>query len=105
MTLLAVHTTVGSRDDALRIARAMVERKLAACVQIDAIDSVYRWQGVLQHDAEHRLLLKTTEARYPALEAAIRTLHPYELPAIYAMAVTRADAPYAAWVAEGCAEP
>lgn len=105
MTLLAVYTTVGSRDEALRIAEAVVEQRLAACVQVEAIDSVYRWQGALQREAEHRLLLKTTEARYPALEAAIRALHPYALPAIYAVAVAQADAAYAAWVAEGCAGP
>lgn len=105
MTLLAVYTTVATRDDARRIASAMVERRLAACVQIDAIESCYRWQGAVQHASEHRLLLKTTEARYPALEAAIRAMHPYDLPAIHAVAVVQAYAPYATWVVEEAAGP
>lgn len=101
MRLLAVYTTLATRDDAQRIAAAMVERRLAACAQIEAIDSVYRWQGALQREPEFRLMLKTTEARYPALEAALLALHPYDLPAIHAVAVVRAHAPYAAWVIDG----
>lgn len=101
MTLLAVYTTLATRDDAQRIATAMVERRLAACAQIEAIESVYRWQGAVQREPEFRLMLKTTEARYPALEAAILALHPYDLPAIHAVAVVRAHAHYAAWVVDG----
>lgn len=97
--LLAVCTTVATLDQAQTIARALVERRLAACVQIGAIESVYRWSGELRSEPEFRLLVKTTAARYEAVEAAIRELHPYELAAIYAVAVERAHAPYAAWVA------
>lgn len=96
--LLAVFTTVATREDAHRIAHELVERRLAACVQIDSIDSVYRWQGVAQQDSEQRLMCKTTASRYPALEAAIRELHGYELPAIHALAVAQAWGPYADWV-------
>lgn len=101
MTLLAVYTTLATRDDAQRMATALVERRLAACAQIDAIESVYRWQNSVRQDTEFRLMLKTTEARYPALEAAILSLHPYDLPAIHAVAVVHAHAPYAAWVIDG----
>jgi periplasmic divalent cation tolerance protein len=101
MTLLAVYTTVATAADARRIARALVERRLAACVQITAIESFYEWQGAVQHEPEWRLMLKTTEGRYPALEAALRDLHPYELPAIHAVAAAQAWAPYADWVAAG----
>ena len=101
MKLLAVHTTVGRREDAQRLARALVERRLATCAQISEIESFYVWQGALQQEVEFRLLLKTTEDRYPAVEAALRELHPYELPAIHAVAVERAYAPYGAWVEEG----
>jgi len=100
MAALAVYTTVGSRDDAVAMARTVVERRLAACAQIDAIESVYRWEGRLQQEAEFRILFKTEAARYAELEAAIRELHAYELPAIYAVAVERADAAYASWVKE-----
>ena len=101
MRLLAVYTTVAGREDARRLARAIVERRLAACAQISEIESCYVWQGALQQEGEFRLMLKTTEDRYPALEAVLRELHPYELPAIHAVAVERAFPPYAAWVEEG----
>jgi len=71
---IAVVTTVASRDDARRLALALVERKLAACAQVSAIESIYPWKGVVQEEPEFRLLLKTTEARYAAIEAAIREL-------------------------------
>ena len=101
MKLLAVTTTLGRREDAQRIARALVERRLAACAQIAQIESCYVWQGELQQELEFRLLLKTTEAAYPALESALRELHPYELPAIWTVAVEHATADYAAWVEAG----
>ena len=94
-----VVTTVADRDDAVRIARAVVERGLAACAQISSIDSWYRWQGAVQNEAEFRILFKVATSAYDAAEAAILELHPYELPAIHAIAVGRAHAPYADWVA------
>jgi len=99
MKLLLVCTTVGQADDARRIATAAVERGLAACVHIDAIESVYRWQGTLQHDTEQRLTLKTTEAAAPALRALILEMHPYDLPALYTLEVSEAHPAYAEWVA------
>lgn len=98
--LLLVLTTVGTRADAERLARSMVEQRLAACAQISAVDSVYRWDGQLQQEAELRLLLKTTAAAYPALEAALRREHPYTLPAIVALACAQAEPEFAAWVAQ-----
>ena len=85
MTAIAVVTTVGSKREARRLALAMVEAHLAACAQIEKIDSVYAWKGAIEHGKEYRLLFKTTEARYQAVEGAIRDMHPYELPAIYAV--------------------
>ena len=98
MSAIAVFTTVGSRSKAEALARALVERKLVACAQISVIDSFYRWQGELQHEPEFRLLLKTTRERYNAVEAAIRELHPYELPAIVALEFDAVYAPFAAWI-------
>lgn len=97
--LLLVLTTVGTRMDAERLARSMVEQRLAACVQLSCIDSVYRWDGQVQQEGEIRLLLKTSAAAYPALEAALRREHPYTLPAIVAVACERAEPEFAAWVA------
>lgn len=93
-----VITTVGSADEARMLARAMVERRLAACAQITAIDSVYRWQGRIEQAPEYRVLFKTRAECYDELQAAIRAVHPYELPAIHAVATAQAYAPYADWV-------
>lgn len=93
-----VVTTVGTADDARRLAHTLVERRLAACVQIQAIDSVYRWQGQVQCEPEQRLLCKTTPERAPALMQALREAHPYDLPALHVLATADADAAYAAWV-------
>ena len=102
MKLLAVYTTVATADEARRIARALVERRLVACAQVGAIESLYVWEGATRHEPEFRLMLKTTDTRYAAVEAAIRELHSYELPAIHAVALEHAYEPYAAWVAQGC---
>lgn len=99
-TPIAVVTTVGSKREARRLALAMVEAHLAACAQIEKIDSVYAWKGRIERGKEYRVLLKTTEERYAAIENAIRNLHSYELPAIHAVPFTRISAPYAAWIEE-----
>jgi periplasmic divalent cation tolerance protein len=93
-----VVTTVGRRDQAQALARALVELRLAACAQISEIESVYRWDGALQREPEWRLLLKTQRALYPALEAAIQSRHPYSLPAIHAWALEPISPAYAAWI-------
>lgn len=97
---LAVVTTVATEADARRIAVAVVERGLAACVQMNAIDSVYTWQGAVQQEREVRLLFKVGKDGYEPLERAILELHPYELPAVFALPVSHAHAPYARWVYE-----
>lgn len=100
MNPIAVTTTVGSRAEAQSMARALVERKLAACAQIDAIESFYTWNGAVQNEPEFRITFKTTDAQYAAIEAAIRELHSFELPAIHAVALAHVFAPYAHWVGE-----
>lgn len=99
---LAVVTTVDSQPQAQHMARTLVERGLAACAQISAIESFYRWDGAVQNAQEWRVLFKTTRARYAALAQAIQTLHSYELPAIHACAIEEIDATYAAWVQSNC---
>lgn len=98
MKLIAVVTTVGSRTEAQAMARALVARKLAACAQIDAIESFYTWDGAIQNEPEFRITFKTTDAQYAAVEAAIRELHSYDLPAIHAVAPSHVYAPYAQWI-------
>jgi periplasmic divalent cation tolerance protein len=98
MKIIAVLTTTGSLEQAQTIAAALVERRLAACVQISSIESVYTWQGATQNDREYRLVAKTVAGNYAEVEAAIRELHSYDLPAIFAVDVSEAFEPYARWV-------
>jgi periplasmic divalent cation tolerance protein len=95
---LLVVTTVGNRDEARTLARTLVERRLAACAQISAIESYYAWKGAVEHDAEFRVLFKVAADAYDAAEQAIRELHSYELPAIHAIPIERAWEPYRQWV-------
>ena len=99
MRTLLVLTNLPDRAAAERLAGALVEQRVAACVNILApCKSVYRWKGAVQHDDEHPLLVKTTAERYAALEAAIRAGHPYELPEIIAVPVEYGLPAYLAWV-------
>jgi periplasmic divalent cation tolerance protein len=97
---LQVVTTAGSQDEAEHIARQLVERKLAACVQvIGPMTSIYHWQGEVERAAEWLLQIKTDRARYGEVEAAIRALHSYEVPEILALAVAAGSADYLRWLA------
>ncbi len=100
MAALLVLTNVPERAVAERLAGLLVERRLAACVNILApCRSVYRWKGAVQHDEEHPMLIKTTVERYPALEQALRAAHPYELPEIVALPIERGLPAYLEWLA------
>ena len=99
-TKLLVLTNLPDRATAEKLADLLVDRQLAACVNILApCRSVYRWKGALQHDEEHPMLIKTTSERYPALDAALRAGHPYELPEIIAVPIERGLPAYLGWVA------
>jgi periplasmic divalent cation tolerance protein len=76
MKPIAVVTTVASKKQARAMAQALVAAKLAACAQISRIESVYAWKGAIEHGKEYRLLFKTTDESYDAVERAIRELHP-----------------------------
>jgi periplasmic divalent cation tolerance protein len=97
---LVVLVTAPSAD-AARIARGLVEQGVAACVnQIGAVSSVYRWQGAVEEAVETLLVIKTRRARYAELEAAVRSLHPYEVPEIIALPIEQGSAAYLQWIAE-----
>ena len=99
MSALLVLTNLPDRAAAERLGDMLIEKQLAACVNILApCRSVYRWKGSVQHDEEHPMLIKTTVERYPALEQAIRAGHPYELPEIIAVPVERGLPGYLDWV-------
>ena len=98
--VLLVLTNLPDRVAAEHIAHAVIEENVAACVNIlGPCTSVYRWQGVVEHAEETPLLIKTTHARYAALQALIRRLHPYELPEIIAVPLAQGLPGYLAWVA------
>ena len=98
-TLLQITTTTPTRDEADRIAAALVERRLAACVQVAGpITSVYRWEGRLETAHEWLCIIKTTAARYPQIETAIRELHSYELPEIIGTEIMAGNGAYLRWV-------
>lgn len=101
MKHIAVITTTKSADEARRIARELVERRLAACAHVSGVESFYVWQEKLESEREHRVVFKTTAEQYDALERAIEARHSYEVPAIYAVALDRVYGPYAAWLEEG----
>ncbi|OGA41307.1 MAG: cation tolerance protein CutA [Betaproteobacteria bacterium RIFCSPLOWO2_12_FULL_68_19] len=100
MQKLLVFTNLPDRASAERLAELLLERGLAACVNILApCRSVYRWKGAVQHDEEHPMLIKTTAGRYAELEQALREGHPYELPEIIAVPIERGLPAYLDWVA------
>jgi periplasmic divalent cation tolerance protein len=99
-TKLLVITNLPDRAAAERLADMLIAEQLAACVNILApCRSVYRWKGAVQHDEEHPMLIKTTAERYAALEQALRSGHPYELPEIIAVPIERGLPAYLDWVA------
>ena len=88
-------------DRAQAIADALVEERVAACVNVvPGLQSVYRWKGEVHHDTEAMLLVKTTRDRFEALKQAVLKHHPYELPEVIAVPVDRGHTPYLEWVIE-----
>ena len=95
-----VFSTAGSQEEARRIGQELVERRLAACVNVlGPIESIYRWQGKVEAAGEFLLLIKTTAERFPELRDALVALHSYEVPECIAIDVTDGSAPYLAWLA------
>jgi len=102
---MVVLTTCGSAEDAGSLARLLVERRLAACVNVVAnVASTYRWQGRVEQDQESLLIIKTTAARLADLEATIRTESKYELPEVIALPVQAGSVSYLTWLGESVAE-
>jgi len=96
---IQVSTTVAKAADARAIARALVTRRLAACVQVSGpITSTYWWRGNIETAREWLCVAKTRRSLYAKVEAAIKELHPYEVPEIVATPITAASAEYLAWL-------
>lgn len=100
MPAIVVITTVGTEEQANLIAREIVSRRQAACVNIvPAIRSIYRWKGKICKDGELLLIVKTLAEEYDGVAATIRELHGYELPEILSFEVGRGDAAFLDWIA------
>ena len=92
-----ITTTAADRDEAQRIGAALLEKKLAACVQYEIIWSHYEWQGEMHIDGEIRLTIKSARCHYAAVEKTIRALQSYECPQILMQPLSRGFAPYLRW--------
>jgi periplasmic divalent cation tolerance protein len=97
---LAVLSTVGTSEDAERIARELVERGLAACVNVvSGVTSFYRWEGRVARDQETLLVIKTRADGFEPLRQALVALHPYDVPEVIALPIERGHPPYLEWLA------
>jgi periplasmic divalent cation tolerance protein len=95
-----VLVTAGNADEGRRIGRAVVEERLAACVNVvGPIRSIYRWEGVVEEADEHLLVIKARAADVPALTARVRALHSYDVPEVVALPLTGGSEAYLAWLA------
>jgi periplasmic divalent cation tolerance protein len=96
---LIVLTTFGSESDAARVARLLVEEKLAACVNVvGGVRSIYRWKDALCDEPEVLCVVKTTPELFERLRARLVALHPYEVPEVVALPVSGAHPPYLDWL-------
>ncbi|HKX82930.1 MAG TPA: divalent-cation tolerance protein CutA [Pyrinomonadaceae bacterium] len=97
--MLLVFTTVPDAEEGERLATKVVDAKLGACVQIlPPMTSVYVWDGRIQKEREHLLLIKTLQEKYPDVEKFILANHSYEVPEIFAIEVSKASEGYANWL-------
>ncbi len=104
--VLLVLTNLPDADSADRVTKVVLESHAAACVnRLSACASTYWWNGAIEHAMEIPLLIKTTRAAYPGLEAAVRRAHPYEVPEIIAVPVVAGLPAYLAWVARETGQP
>ena len=96
-----VLSTAGSEEEARKIARYLVERQLAACVNlVPRMESIYRWQGNIESSQEWLLLIKTSADQFPAVRDAIRELHSYELPECIALGIEDGSWEYLDWLGD-----
>lgn len=101
-----ITTTTNNAEEAQRIAAALVERRLAACVQVyGPIQSTYRWQGRIEQSQEWMCNIKTSAVRYPAVESAIQEVHSYDEPEIIAVPILFGSYGYLQWMRQEIEQP
>ncbi len=105
MSFIQVMTTTETKEQAQTIAQALVERKLAACVQVTgAVESTYRWKGSVESSREYLCLIKTREDLFLQIEAAIKKMHSYETPEIIAVPIVKGSIDYFKWMNQSLAD-
>src|ERR1700748_3288065 len=98
---MVILCTCANETEALRIARSLVDERLAACVNVlPPVRSIYRWQGAVEEALEILITIKTTAERFPALHSRLLTLHSYETPEIIALPIADGSEPYLRWIRE-----
>jgi periplasmic divalent cation tolerance protein len=95
-----VLVTASSRQEGETIAQSLIETRLAACVTLLPVQSIYRWQGTIYKNEEWQLLIKSDRGQFAALEAKVRQLHSYEVPEIIALPIVVGSDPYLQWILE-----
>jgi periplasmic divalent cation tolerance protein len=101
MTALIALTTVGSAEDARRIASDLVDLRLAACVNIiESVRSIYRWQGKVNDEGELLLIIKTTKSRLAELRSHVLQIHPYDVPEFIVVPIEDISPAYEKWLEE-----
>jgi len=98
LSAILILSTAATRDEAARIAEALVSEQLAACVQLSPIESWYRWQGKVEHAPETRLHIKTMAHLADAVMRRLKALHSYDVPEILVIALERGSADYLSWI-------
>ena len=97
---VVVLSTFPAEGDAEQFASQLVTERLAACVNILPIRSIYRWEGVVERSDERQLLIKTTTARLSDLEIRIKALHPYDVPEFVVLTISQGSATYLSWLTD-----
>jgi periplasmic divalent cation tolerance protein len=102
---IIVLVTCGSAKEARKIARAVVEKRLAACANTltSPVQSVYRWKGTVESAKEFLLIIKTTKARFPKLKVEVKRLHSYDVPEIIALPIAAGAKNYLTWISNSVA--
>ncbi len=100
MQYCSIYITTGSEDEARRIGRTLVEEKLAACVNIFPIESIYRWQGNIEEEGEVAMFVKTRGELVDQVIDRVKELHSYEVPCIVSLPIAKGNPDYLKWIEE-----
>lgn len=104
MQFCFIYITAGSEDEAWKIGKVLVEEKLAACVNLHPIQSIYRWKGKIEEEGEIAMLVKTRVELFDRVSRRVKELHSYEVPCILKMTIDDGNPDYLRWIKESTEE-